>query len=51
MAQLDLDKFLGELSRLNGIMNIEPGVDANELQATLIRRLGERGVDSVLEQF
>lgn len=49
--QLDLDKFLGELSRLNGIMNIEPGVNADELQATLIRRLGERGVDISAEQF
>jgi len=49
--QLDLNKLLGEMSRLNGIMNIEPGVDANELQATFIRRLGERGVQITGEQF
>lgn len=49
--QLDLDKLLGEMSRLNGIMNIEPGVDASELQATFIRRLGERGIEVSAEQF
>lgn len=42
---VDLDRLLGELSRLNGIMNIEAGVDANSLRATLIRRLAERGLD------
>ena len=49
--QLDLDNLLSEMSRLNGIMNIEPGVDATELQATFIRRLGERGVEVNSQQF
>tara|TARA_B100001113_G_scaffold132216_1_gene108188 strand:+ start:1786 stop:4626 length:2841 start_codon:yes stop_codon:yes gene_type:complete len=42
---VDIERLLGELSRLNGIMNIEAGVDAEALQATLIQRLGEAGVD------
>lgn len=42
---VDVERLLGELSRLNGIMNIEAGVDAEALQATLIQRLGEAGVD------
>ena len=49
--ELDLDGLLGEMSRLNGIMNIEPGVDADELRATFLRRLGERGVVVTAEQF
>ncbi|RPG71832.1 MAG: alanine--tRNA ligase [Euryarchaeota archaeon TMED99] len=48
---LDLDALLGEMSRLNGIMNIEPGVDADELQATFLRRLKERGINVTSEQF
>jgi len=48
---LDLDALLGEMSRLNGIMNIEPGVDADELRATFLRRLKERGIDVTPEQF
>ena len=48
---LDLDALLGEMSRLNGIMNIEPGVDAEELQATFLRRLAERGIEVTGEQF
>ena len=42
---IDVERLLGELSRLNGIMNIEAGVDADALQATLIERLAESGVD------
>ena len=48
---LDLDTLLGEMSRLNGIMNIEPGVDAEQLRSTFIRRLEERGVEVTDEQF
>lgn len=48
---LDLDSLLGEMSRLNGIMNIEPGVDADELRSTFIRRLEQRGITVTLEQF
>jgi alanyl-tRNA synthetase len=48
---LDLDALLGEMSRLNGIMNIEPGVDAEQLRSTFIRRLAERGVEVTSEQF
>jgi len=49
--ELNLDMLLGEMSRLNGIMNIEPGVDADELQTTFLRRLAERGVEVTAEQF
>jgi len=48
---LDLDALLGEMSRLNGIMNIVPGVDADDLRATFLRRLAERGVVVSAEQF
>lgn len=48
---LNLDALLGEMSRLNGIMNIEPGVDADELRTTFLRRLLERGVEVSAEQF
>ena len=48
---LDLDALLGEMSRLNGIMNIEPGVDAEQLRSTFLRRLAERGVVVTGEQF
>jgi alanyl-tRNA synthetase len=48
---LDLDTLLGEMSRLNGIMNIEPGVDAEELSQLFITRLSKRGVDLTQEQF
>lgn len=48
---LDLDALLGEMSRLNGIMNIEPGVDAEELRNTFLRRLDERGIEVTAEQF
>ena len=48
---MDLDKLLGEMSRLNGIMNIEPGVDAEQLSQIFISRLSERGVNITTEQF
>lgn len=48
---LNLDALLGEMSRLNGIMNIEPGVDADDLRTTFLRRLLERGVEVSAEQF
>ena len=48
---LNLDQLLGEMSRLNGIMNIEPGVDADVLRTTFLRRLSERGVEVSAEQF
>ena len=48
---LNLDTLLGEMSRLNGIMNIEPGVDAEHLSEIFITRLSQRGVDLTQEQF
>ena len=48
---LDLASLLGEMSRLNGIMNIEPGVDAEHLSEIFITRLSQRGVDLTQEQF
>ena len=48
---LDLNSLLGEMSRLNGIMNIEPGVDAEHLSELFISRLKQRGVDLTKEQF
>ena len=48
---LDLNSLLGEMSRLNGIMNIEPGVDAEHLSELFISRLEQRGVDLTKEQF
>ncbi|MDG1555401.1 MAG: alanine--tRNA ligase-related protein, partial [Candidatus Poseidoniaceae archaeon] len=49
--ELNLDALLGEMSRLNGIMNIEPGVDAVELRSIFMRRLTERGISVTSEQF
>ena len=51
LAGLDLDNLLGEMSRLNGIMNIEPGVDGEQLSQLFITRLAERGVELTHEQF
>ena len=48
---LNLNSLLGEMSRLNGIMNIEPGVDAEHLSELFISRLEQRGVDLTKEQF
>ena len=48
---LDLDKILGEMSRLNGIMNIEAGVDGDELRAIFIAKLSERGISITEDQF
>ncbi len=49
--ELDLDKILGEMSRLNGIMNIEVGVDGDELRSTFIAKLSERGISITQQQF
>ena len=51
LAGLDLDNLLGEMSRLNGIMNIEPGVDGEQLSQLFITRLSERGIELTQEQF
>ena len=48
---LDLDKLLSEMSRLNGIMNIEAGVDGPKLVELFLHRLAERGVRITSEQF
>ena len=48
---LDFDKILGEMSRLNGIMNIEAGVDGDELRAILLTKLSERGISITEDQF
>ena len=48
---LDLDKVLGEMSKLNGIMNIEVGVDGEKLQQIFIERLSERGIIISPDQF
>jgi len=49
--ELNLDKILGEMSRLNGIMNIEAGVDGEQLRNMFIAKLSERGIDITSEQF
>jgi alanyl-tRNA synthetase len=49
--ELNLDKILGEMSRLNGIMNIEAGVDGDELRSTFIAKLSERGISITQQQF
>ena len=49
--KLNLDSILGEMSRLNGIMNIEVGVDGDDLRATFIGRLADRGIVVSDEQF
>ncbi len=48
---LDLDRLLSEMSRLNGIMNIEAGVDGEKLVNIFLKRLAERGVEVSAEQF
>ena len=48
---LDLDGLLGEMSRLNGIMNIEAGVDGDHLVNVFLTKLEERGVSLTAEQF
>ena len=50
-SELDLDKILGEMSRLNGIMNIEVGVDGEELRSIFISRLSDRGISITKQQF
>lgn len=51
LPDLDLNKLLGEISKLSGIMNIEIGSDEGELIQTFLHRLGERGVDISVELF
>ena len=46
-----LAKLLAEMSRLNGIMNIEVGSDGEQMQAMMIERLVKRGVDIDAERF
>jgi len=41
----DLEKLLGEISKLMGIMNIEIGSDESELMQTFISRLADNGVE------
>lgn len=48
---LDLDGLLSEMSRLNGIMNIEAGVDGDHLVQLFLTKLKERGVEISAEQF
>ena len=50
-SDLDLDKLLGEMSRLNGIMNIEAGVDGDKLVSLFRTKLEERGITITAEQF
>ena len=49
--ELNLDDVLGEMSRLNGIMNIEAGVDGERLRSIFIDRLSQRGFVLSDEQF
>ena len=48
---MDLDRLLSEMSRLNGIMNIEAGVDGEKLVNIFLQKLSERGVEVTGEQF
>ena len=48
---LDLDQLLSEMSRLNGIMNIEAGVDGEKLLNLFLSKLNERGIEITGEQF
>ena len=48
---LDLERLLSEMSRLNGIMNIEAGVDGEKLVNIFLERLAERGVEVTAQQF
>ena len=50
-SELNLDDVLGEMSRLNGIMNIEAGVDGEKLRSIFIERLSQRGHILNEEQF
>ena len=49
--ELDLNRLLGEMSRLNGIMNIEAGVDGDALVNLFLAKLHERGVEVSAQQF
>ena len=50
-SELNLDDVLGEMSRLNGIMNIEAGVDGEKLRSIFIESLSQRGHILSEEQF
>ena len=47
----DLDKLLGELSKLSGIMNIEIGSDENKIFSKLVERLFERDIHVERDQI
>ena len=49
--EVDVPALLAEMSRLNGIMNIEAGVDGDELVALFLRKLAQRDVHVTAEQF
>ena len=51
LESVTLDDLLGEMSKLNGIMNIEAGVDGDELIQIFINRLADRGITITAEQF
>ena len=50
-SDLNLDAILGEMSRLNGIMNIEVGVDGDELKGIFLSKLKSRGYELTDEQY
>jgi len=51
MDDESLATLLAEMSRLNGIMNIEVGSDAEQMRAMMIDRLAKRGVEIDEERF
>ena len=51
MDDESLAVLLAEMSRLNGIMNIEVGSDGEKMQSMMIDRLIKRGVDIDAERF
>ena len=48
---VDVPVLLAEMSRLNGILNIEAGVDGDELVSLFLAKLTERGVEVTADQF
>ena len=51
LESISLNQLLGEMSKLNGIMNIEAGVDGDELIQIFISRLADRGITITPDQF
>ena len=49
--EIDVPQMLSEMSRINGILNIEAGVDGDELVNLLLSKLAERGVTLSSQQF